>query len=297
MPSQLHETLVLLFRNCPELAPILLRDSLQVEVPHYAEARIEAADLTDVQPAEYRADLVVLLYDSKPVLGIVIEVQLAPDEAKRFVWPVYTTSLRARMRCPTCVLVLTPHEHVARWASMTVELGGGNRFAPWVIGPTGVPEVLDPERAAQEPELAVLSAMAHGESADTGKALLIATAAMSASLKLDEQRSVLYFDLVYSSLSEAARQSLLRMDPAKYQFQSEFARRYLEQGRSEGETKGFAEGEFRGRSETVLKLLALRFGPLEHVVMERVRNASLAELEAWTERVLSASTLDDVLRS
>jgi hypothetical protein len=289
MPSQLHETLILLFRNCPTLAPILLRDSLHVDVPHYAEARIEAADLTDVQPAEYRADIVVLLYENKPVLGIVVEVQLAPDEAKRFVWPVYATSLRARMRCPTCVLVLTPHEQVARWASTTVELGGGNRFAPWVIGPRGVPEVVDPERAAQEPELAVLSAMAHGESADTNRALQIATAAMSARLKLDEARSVLYFDLVYSSLSAAARESLLSMDPAKYEFQSEFAKRYLAQGR--------AEGRAEGRSETVLKLLTLRFGPLEHVVVERVRKASLHELEAWTERVLSASTLDDVLRA
>ena len=41
--------------------------------------------MTDVQPAEYRADLVVLLYDGKPVLGIVVEAQLSPDEHKRYV--------------------------------------------------------------------------------------------------------------------------------------------------------------------------------------------------------------------
>jgi hypothetical protein len=29
-----------------------LRDALHISVPRYAEARIEAADLTDVQPAE-----------------------------------------------------------------------------------------------------------------------------------------------------------------------------------------------------------------------------------------------------
>lgn len=60
MPSQLHEALLLLFRNRPALAPELLRDALHVELPAYTETRIESAELTDVQPAEYRADLVVL---------------------------------------------------------------------------------------------------------------------------------------------------------------------------------------------------------------------------------------------
>ena len=48
--------LLLLFRNRPELAPVLLRESLRVALPPYAEARIDAAELTDVQPAEYRAE-------------------------------------------------------------------------------------------------------------------------------------------------------------------------------------------------------------------------------------------------
>ena len=60
MPSHLHEALLLLFRNRPALAPELLRSALHQELPAYTEARIESADLTDIQPAEYRADLVVL---------------------------------------------------------------------------------------------------------------------------------------------------------------------------------------------------------------------------------------------
>jgi len=109
----LHEVLLLLFRNRPELAPSLLRESLDVALPKYAQVRIEAAELTDVQPAEYRADLVVLLYDDEPVLGIVVEIQLSIDEDKRYAWPVYAVGLRARMRCPVCVLVVTASEAVA----------------------------------------------------------------------------------------------------------------------------------------------------------------------------------------
>jgi hypothetical protein len=170
MPSQLHEALLLLFRNRPELAPELLREALQFEVPAYNEARIESADLTDVQPAEYRADLVVLLYDSKPVLGIVVEAQLSPDEHKRYAWPVYAVGLRARMRCPVCLLVVTPRDAVARWAALPIDLGGGNRFSPLVLGPAGVPQITDHARAKADPELAVLSAMAHGQDADPAKA-------------------------------------------------------------------------------------------------------------------------------
>jgi hypothetical protein len=114
VPSQLHEALLLLFRNRPELAPELLRDALHVELPAYTETRIESAELNDIQPAEYRADLVVLLYKGKPVLGIVVEVQLSRDERKRFAWPVYATGLRARVRCPVCLLVVTSSEAVTR---------------------------------------------------------------------------------------------------------------------------------------------------------------------------------------
>src|SRR5688572_18597054 len=97
MPSQLHEALLLLFRNRPTLAPELLRDAMHLKLPDFTEARIDSADLTDVQPAEYRADLVILLLDGVPVYGIVVEAQLSQDERKRFVWPVYATSLRARL--------------------------------------------------------------------------------------------------------------------------------------------------------------------------------------------------------
>jgi hypothetical protein len=299
MPSQLHEALLLLFRNRPELAPELLRDALHIELPRYSEARIESAQLTDIQPAEYRADLVVLLYQGEPVLGIIVEVQLRPDEDKRYSWPVYVAGLRARIRCPVCLLVVTAEEPVAQWAVRVIELGGGNRFVPLVLGPSGMPEVTDEEVARRDPELAVLSAMAHGADADTEKALRIAVVAMAASAGLDAERSTLYFDLVAAALGEAARKALQSMDPAKYEYQSEFARRYVAQGRAEGEAEGEARGEARGeikgRAELLLKQLTVRFGPLSAAVQERVRAASIVELDAFAERVLTAKSLDEVL--
>jgi hypothetical protein len=300
MPSMLHETLLQLFRNRPELAPELLREALHVTLPPYSEARIESADLTDVQPTEYRADLVVLLYENQPVLGIVVEVQLAQDSRKRYAWPVYAVGLRARMRCPVCVLVFTPHRELVRWASQPIELGGGNVFNPLVIGPSGVPAVTDTIRAVADPELAVLSAMAHGDSDNPVLAVEIARAAIAASIGLDPDRSVLYFDMVLASLSEAARNSLQAMDPANYEFQSEFAKHYLARGRDEGRAEGRAEGEAKGRTvgeATLLsKQLTLKFGALDDSTVQRLQGASTTDLERWAERILTANAIDDVFR-
>jgi len=290
MPSQLHEALLLLFRNRPVLAAELLRDALNVELPAYTEARIDSADLSEVQPAEYRADLVVLLYDGKPVLGIVVEVQLQVDADKAFVWPVYVTGLRARIRCPVCLLVVTSEDAVARWAQRPIVIGAGNEFRALVLGPSGVPEITDAEAAAADPELAVLSAMAHGDDPDPQKSLAIALAAMGASVGLDAARSTLYYDLVYASLGEAARKALQSMDPAKYEYQSEFARRYVAEGKAEGR----AEGKAEGKAELLLKLLTSRFGPLSEAVRQRIAAASSAELDRLGERVLEAKDIDDL---
>jgi len=303
VPSQLHETLLLLFRNRPALAPELLHDALHVELPSFTEVRIDSADLSQVQPTEYRADLVVLLLDGVPVLGIVIEVQLAADERKRFVWPVYVANLRARLEVPVCLLVVTADNTTARWAARSIDLGAGNRFVPLVLGPAGVPEITDEIAARADPELAVLSAMAHGRDEDAAKAAQIALVAQMASLGLDEDRSRLYFDLVLTSLSEAAERELRTMDPAKYEFQSDFAKHYIAlgrhegkaEGRAEGKAEGELEGELKGRSALVLRQLTRRFGSLPPDAAARVAAASIDELDAIGERLLTAKSLEEAL--
>jgi hypothetical protein len=284
MPSPQHEGLLQLFRNRPELAPELL-NALQTELPNYRDVRIDSADLTEVQPAEYRADLVIVLTDDLPRLGIVVEVQLSTDDRKRFAWPAYVANLRARLKCPVCLLVVTDDEAVARWASKPVRLGGGNQFAPLVLQPASVPEVTDAAQAQKDPELAVLSAIAHGRDPDIHKAAQIARAARLASDCLDEDRSVLYLDLIMVSLSEAVRGELEIMKPAGYEFQSDWARHHI------------ARGEARGRAALIVKLLTRRFGPLTAQVETRIAEASIAQLDEIGERLLTAQTLDEALGS
>ena len=267
------------------LAPELMRDALHFELPAFTEVRIDSADLTEVKPAEYHADLVVLLLDGVPVYGIVIEAQLSRDQRKRFVWPVYASSLRARLELPVSLLVVAPDEAIARWAALPIDLGGGNIFRALVLGPSGVPQVVDEAQARADPELAVLSAMAHGHDDDTGKAAQIAFAAQLASVGLDEERGRMYVDLVLNSLSDAARRELIIMDPAKYEYQSDFAKRYIGVGRAEG------------RAAILQRLLTHRFGPFPAPAIERLSSATIDELDAIGERLLSASSLDEALGS
>jgi hypothetical protein len=86
-------------------------------------------------------------------------------------------------------------------------------------------------------------------------------------------------------LSEAARRALQAMDPAKYEYQGDFARRYV------------AEGEAKGRAALLIRLLALRFGPLAQQVETRLAEASIEELDQIAERLLTARTLDEAIAS
>src|SRR5437588_5719939 len=109
MPSMAHEILLDLFKNRPSLAPEILAEALGVSLPAYSEARLASIDLTEIQPAEYRADVVVVLLDHDiPVQVIIVEVQLAVDPRKRFSWPAYVAVSRAIQGLPADLLVVAP---------------------------------------------------------------------------------------------------------------------------------------------------------------------------------------------
>lgn len=61
--------------------------------------------------------------------------------------------------------------------------------------------------------------------------------------------------------------------------------------RGEGRLEGIKEGRLEGERMLLRKQLALRFGELPAEVERRIECASLAELELWAERVLTAGSL------
>ena len=70
----------------------------------------------------------------------------------------------------------------------------------------------------------------------------------------------------------------------------------LEQGIEKGIEKGIERGIAQGEAMLLQRQLARRFGPLPAEVTAQIAGASARELELWGDRVLDASSLDDVFR-
>jgi len=65
--------------------------------------------------------------------------------------------------------------------------------------------------------------------------------------------------------------------------------------RREGEARGKAQGRAEGKREALLLQLRQRFGRLPAAVVARVGKAEPAELDTWFSRVLTASSLGEML--
>jgi flagellar biosynthesis/type III secretory pathway protein FliH len=70
-----------------------------------------------------------------------------------------------------------------------------------------------------------------------------------------------------------------------------------EQGYEESYEQGREEGRKQGQQEYLLRLLTHRFGVLPEAVTAQVMNAGREELEHWADRILDATSLEDVFAS
>ena len=281
MPGLLHEGLVELLRRAPQIVGDLL-SAAGVPVPRFTEARTDSAGLTEVRPAELRADLVVVLEDEGAArLAVVLEVQLAADPDKLYSWPAYQVGARSRYRCAAVVLVLAPLGRVAGWAAQPVELGPGSVFRATVVGPEGLIRVGDPRRAADHVELSLLSALAHGqtESADAVPAAVEdALAVLEACRSLDAGLQVVYSDLLVGSVSQAVREAIMTV-PAGYQFRTELA----------------IVNQAKGKAEAVLEALEVRGLAVTDEQRARVLACTdIDQLRAWHRRAVTVARTEDV---
>lgn len=279
MPSMIHESLLLLFRNRPTLAPEVLRDALGVLLPAFTEARIESGDLTEV----------VLYYQGVPVMSIVVEAQLPSDEDNALAWPGNVVGSFTRYRCQACLLVVTIHRAVAARSAEPIVIGPNLSLTPFVIGPSSAPVIAKAEMARAMPELAVLSAMAHGRSK---AGLKVALAALAGAAGLEEERAMLYEDMVLSSLNKMARRALeAMMTSGNYETQSDFLKKYIAKGEAKGKVEGKAEGIAKG----VLTVFEARGLAIPDDVRQQVAaSRDLAELERWLRRAVVVGAAGEI---
>ncbi len=287
MPKLSHEALVQLVRAAPEAILGLLQRQLGLELPAHAHPRITAAELVDLKLAEYRADAVILLGPAEaPTEAFVLEVQSAIDPRKHLTWPLYVASLRLRFGCPVTLVVVALEPQVAAWCVAPIDLGRQRgTLRPLVLGPAEIPVITDLDEARRAPELAVLSVAAHAR--DPG-AEYIALAALAAVHGLDRDRELAYPDFIFAVLGKLARAALEQlMNKPNHEYQSDFARKYYSQGK--------AAGEASGEARLLLKLLRFKGFDVTPELTARVESCQdLEQLDLWAERVLTATSLDDI---
>ncbi|XXY50077.1 hypothetical protein WME91_02860 [Sorangium sp. So ce269] len=180
------------------------------------------------------------------------------DPDKKFSWPTYVTVVRARKRCDTVVLVVAPDAGVAAWAAENIDLGLGlGNVEPLVLGPAVVPEITDPADAEDETELAVLSAVAHGNGPN---ALTVVQAALVALGRLDQEHARVYFQLIWNGLREPMRQSLEALVMERQIDGEATFPTFVQKRIDRGKIEGIREGELKGKRDTLLLRLLARAG-------------------------------------
>jgi len=277
MPSFLHEGAIALVRENPAFIADLMREVLHIDVPAFTEARLVEASLNELIPAEYHADAVVLLsIAGRPAFGSILEAQLQEDERKCFTWPAYAVNARARHQCPFVLVAIAPDPGTAEWAAKPIDLGGGRPWAPFVVGPDGIPFVTDPQQARETPELAVLSVMAHGKGV-VETAVCIAVAATAALELVSNEQRMLYLALIESALGDAARKA--------FEMNAKVERRISSWQRGSFE-KGLAEG----RAGSIIAVLEARGLAVTDVQRERVLGCTdPLQLDDWLRRATAVA--------
>jgi hypothetical protein len=288
VPTLEHNGLVEMFRENPPLAAHFLGLLFHLEVPRHVATRVADATLDQLIPIEFRADLVLELLDEAEsvVFAIVLEAQRDTKPRKKFTWPVYVTVARAERECPTVALVLAIDAEVALWAAERIDLGAGRgTIEPYVLGPKTVPVVTESAVAEKEVELAVLSAMAHGNGP---QGLTVVLTALAALAQLDREHAAVYFQIIWDVLREPMQRALEAL---------------VMQRQTEGQTNFppfaqqiFDRGAREGKRDALLRLLARAGIALNETERARIDACTDPEiLDHWIDNVIGAKTAGDVL--
>ena len=115
-----------------------------------------------------------------------------------------------------------------------------------------------------------------------------------------------YLDFIdiYAALDENEHIVYRQRYPEEVAEMTRFAERFMEKGREEGLEKGMEKGLEQGikkgirqgEAQMLLRQMTSRFGVLPQSAHAQVESADADSLLRWSERVLTASTLDEVFR-
>jgi hypothetical protein len=299
MPTVTHEAPIELIRQNPALAVELLRAVTDVPLPAETAISQGPTDLTDVVPAKYLADAVVVVSDAasgEPALVILIEPQGRDDPTKEFSWPVYVTAVRRAAQCRRAVLlVICPDPDEAEKCRRIIRTGHpGFDLAPEVIDPLNAPG-----GDGASPYLAIFAACmgAIDLEAEHGARQVLTAIRDTRASTADRKRLT---TIILKVASGAARQILEDM-MTTIDWKDDFVERYFEEieqrAIEQAIEKGLEKGLEKGKAEYLLKILDARRIEVSDQQREQVNSCTdPAMLDRWFDRALTAASAEDVFK-
>ena len=112
-------------------------------------------------------------------------------------------------------------------------------------------------------------------------------------LEPDPEKQLKYLEFIdiYSGLDDNELTRYQQEYPEEAETMTTFAERFIQQGKQEGRQEGRREGEAR----ILIRLLKRKFGEVPETVERRIKSADADTLLEWSDRVLTARSLEDVV--
>lgn len=109
------------------------------------------------------------------------------------------------------------------------------------------------------------------------------------SLEPDPEKQLKYADFVdiYTALDDNERERYEREYPSEAQIMSGFAERFIR--------KGIDQGMQHGEAAVLMRLIRCKFGDVPDAARRRIESADTETLLEWSERVLTAESIEEVV--
>lgn len=209
------------------------------------------------------------------------------EEDKLETWPTCMWAGRVRWKCDSHVLVISPRENVAAWASQPI-VNGDSVTRVISVGPGRVPRITDPEKARASPGLALLSSAMYARKAE-GQAVVQAAAAALCTLPLEVARK--YISLAFHTRDPDHIRRIFEDTMQAHQEQPE-------EPLYNGWTLFVREMQEEAAAKATVRVLLRqleRRGFMDPAIRERVLACTdAATLDTWLDRVLVATSAAEV---
>ncbi len=117
------------------------------------------------------------------------------------------------------------------------------------------------------------------------------------SLEPDPEKQRKYADFVdiYTALDDNERERYEREYPNEAQIMSSFAERFIRKGIDQGIQQGMQQGMQHGEAAVLMRQIRCKFGDVPDAARHRIESADTETLLEWSERVLTAESIEEVV--